>query len=93
MARPKKPRFWKSTKEWWVTVDRECHRLGPDKDDAETEFRQLMSKRATTVRRDAVAVIIDKFLDWTEKNRSEETFDWCKKHCQAFAGRANFRAM
>ncbi len=85
MARPNKPWFWKARKEWYVTIDGERHRLGPDKDDATTEFHELMSKRTSDVRKDAVAVIIDKFLDWTKKNRSEETFKWYKKHCEAFA--------
>lgn len=82
MARRPKPWWWSQVGEWAVTIDGQRHRLGPDKDVAETKFHQLMSK--PTVTADSVANIIDLFLDWTGKHRAIETFLWYKKHLQSF---------
>lgn len=83
MGRRPRPWFWTQVGEWCVTIDGQRHRLGPDKEEAERKFHELMSKPDRIPSKSVVAVI-DLFLDWTEKHRASLTYDWYKKHLQSF---------
>ena len=86
MPRPNKPWYRKDRKRWYVTINGVWHNLGPTKKEAMKKFHQLMAEPyAKPTSPDAALTIIDKFLDWTQRNKSEETYKWYKKHCQSFA--------
>lgn len=85
MARPNKIWYWEARGEWCVKIDSVRHRLGPDKAEAERKFHELMCRpEEPKPQVDAVATIIDLFLDWTKKNRAEASFDWYQKRLQSF---------
>lgn len=83
MARPRKPWYWKARKQWYVEINGKQQRLGPDKEEAHRKFHELMAKKPT-LSNDSVAVILDKFLVWTQAHRSARTFRWYKDFCQDF---------
>lgn len=86
MARRPKPWFWKARRSWFVTLDGKRHNLGPDKEAAHDRFHQLMSEpRKRTIRTDSVLAVIDAFLDWCEKHRSSDTYEWYRYRLQRFA--------
>ena len=88
MARRPKPWFWKARRSWFVTLDGKRHNLGPDKETAHDRFHQLMSEpRKRSIRTDSVVAIIDAFLDWCEKHRSPDTYEWYRYRLQRFAER------
>ena len=48
MSRPPKPWYWNARDSWFVTINGTRHNLGPDKEDAEDQFHQLMLTRRET---------------------------------------------
>lgn len=90
MARPNKIWYWKEKKSYFVTIDGKRHNLGKDEDKAKKEFHRLMSlpeaKAPSKVVGGYVTAVelLEKFLLWTEKNRSPATDKWYNKHLQAF---------
>lgn len=86
MARRPKPWFWKARRSWFVTLDGKRHNLGREKKAAHDHFHQLMSDpRKRVIRTDSVLAIIDAFLDWCEKHRSPDTYEWYRYRLQRFA--------
>jgi len=85
MARRAKPWFRKQVGEWYVTIDGQQHRLGPDKAEAYRRFHELMTKPKTTIVTGSVAEVIERFTDWTEVNRPK-SYDWYKKRIDRFYG-------
>ena len=76
MPRSNKIWFWEARNEWCVKINKVRHRLGPDKAEAERRFHELKAAPEVTptpAKSDAVAVIIDEFLEWTQKNREAGT--------------------
>ena len=43
-----------------------------------------MVKRAKQVDPTSVVVLIDQFIQWTEKNRAPGTYEWYRDHLQSF---------
>jgi site-specific recombinase XerD len=85
MARPPKPWFWKARKAWYVTIDGTRHFLAEDKEAALTRFHQLMAEpQKRIVRSDSVAAIIDLFLDWCQKHRAPDTYEWYRYRLERF---------
>lgn len=82
MARRPKPWYWKERKAWYVTINRIRHNLGTEKAQAYKAFHNLMTKPETIVR-GSVAEVLEKFMDWTEKNRPK-SYDWYKKRLDRF---------
>ena len=81
-----KPFYRQPRKRWYVQIDGRQINLGPDKDAAFDEYYKIMSKpQAKVLPADACVVIIDKFLDWVQKNRAPKTYDWYKDFCQSFS--------
>ncbi len=57
-----------------------------------TRFHELMADRGknapppeATVDSTLAVVVIDQFLDWVQRHKSERTYEWYLRHCEAFA--------
>ena len=83
MSRPPKPWFRKFTSSWYVMIDGKQHPLGPDKDEAFRLFHELMADRPQ-LNQKHIAVILDKFLDWTQAHRATRTYEWYRDFLQSF---------
>jgi len=80
-----KPFYKKARGVWYVEINRKQVNLGPDKDEAFRQYHQLMGKpREQHVSPDSLVEIIDAFLDWTQKNRAPDTFEWYQQRLQRF---------
>jgi integrase/recombinase XerC len=89
-TKPKTPWFRSDRNAYFVTFRGKQHNLGPEKEEAERLFHELLGRRpekksprqlATEF---AVADVCEKFLDWCEKHREPRTYDWYKDHIQSF---------
>ncbi|QDV43957.1 site-specific tyrosine recombinase XerC [Stieleria neptunia] len=86
MARRPKPWYWKSRKAWYVTIDGTRHKIGSTKTEADKNFKLLMQqpkKKRVAIHR-PLAEIIDSFLEWNSKHRSEATYEWYRYRLQRF---------
>lgn len=81
----KGPRWWKTRKQYVVTIRGRKHYLGPDKAKADERYHMLMLQKEPDVSSDLAIVIFDKFLDWTEKHREPSTFEWYEARLTEFA--------
>lgn len=87
MARRARIWWWTQREVWAVTIRGKRHNLGPDKKEAEKKFDYLMSLPEEVEEpevKERVVVLLDKFLQWTQKNRAPATFDWYKMILQSF---------
>ncbi|HUY89404.1 MAG TPA: tyrosine-type recombinase/integrase [Pirellulales bacterium] len=89
MARTPKPWYWQERGSWYVTIRGVRHNLGSDRTQAHQAFHALMSKPAPkpAARADYVAAVVDRFLDWVEKNRAPDTYVWYQSRLQLFVTR------
>jgi integrase len=89
MPREPKPWFWKQRGQWVVNIGRIRHYLGPDRKAAFEEFYRLMRQPPKThpVGPQSVAALIDIFLDWVQKHRAPDTYEWYRFRCQRFCER------
>lgn len=85
MPRPPKPWYWRKRKEWFVTINRIRHRLGPDKPAAVQKFHELMTKPDKPVSRDTVVGLMDTFLEFAQTHNAKGTYDYYRTYCQSFA--------
>lgn len=69
---PRQPKPWlRSGRGWYVQRNGEQVFLSKDKKEAQQKFHELMlEKPRPTVRPDSIAVLIDLFLDYTQKHRA-----------------------
>lgn len=86
---PRRPKPWwrKDRQSWFVTIDGTRHNLGPSREAAFRRFHELMAapKAALPPATDEdVTVVIDAFLDWTQRHRAESTYHWYLQRCQSF---------
>ena len=83
-----KPFFKKSRSVWYVEIDRHQHNLGPDRDEAFRRYHQIMGQpRERKVSAESLAAIADTFLEWVERNRSADTYEWYRYRLQRFIER------
>ena len=83
-----KPWFREARGAWFVTVGGTQHNLGPDKKQAFDRFYELMRQpQERKVDPRSLIAIIDAFLEWVEKHRSPDTFEWYRYRLQRFAER------
>ena len=85
MPRPHKIWWWEQKGEYCVTIRGTRHRLGPERDEAERQFHELLAKPPEEMPVDpqSVIAVMDTYLD--EANfKSPETQKWYQKHCQSF---------
>jgi len=92
MARRSKP-WWHTDRQcWYVNIDGQRYRLGPDDDEADREFHRLMSlppeqrvaKAAVPSTGPTVAEIFEKYLEWCQKHRAPRTYEWYLDHLNSF---------
>jgi integrase len=81
-----KPFFKKARRSWYVQIDRKQIKLGCDKEKAFLQYHQLMQQPAelATASPESVVNIIDAFLEWTERNRAPDTYEWYRYRLQRF---------
>jgi integrase len=91
MAHYPKPFFRPARGLWYVQVDGKQINLGNDESAAFKVYHGLMQLRAETPqavqpvsRNPLVVVIVDEFLDWSEKHRSPDTYRWYKDRLESF---------
>ncbi len=85
MARRPKPWFRKARRAWFVTINGEQHNLGPHKAEAYERFYQFMRQPPERkVSPHSLAAIADAFLDWVQKQRSPETYEWYRYRLERF---------
>ncbi len=88
MAHFPKPFFKKSRGLWYVEVDRKQVNLGADRDKAFKRYHQMMVQpRERRVETTSLAAIVDEFLEWVQKHRSAETYEWYRYRLQRFCER------
>ncbi len=86
MARTPKPWFRSSRRLWFVTIDGVQHNLGPDKSAAFERFHQLMTrpKQVQVTTSESFAELADRYLDWVQKKRSPDTYEWYRYRLERF---------
>jgi hypothetical protein len=83
-----KPFFKKARGLWYVEIDRKQIKLGSDREEAFRQYHQIMLQpRPKTVTPTSLAAIVDAFLEWVEKHRSPETYEWYRYRLQRFCER------
>lgn len=89
MARTPKPWYWEERASWYVTIRGTRHNLGPERNQAHRAFHTMMSERpaAPRVRPELVAAVVDRFLEWVQKNRAPDTYLWYQTRLQRFVDR------
>lgn len=87
MARNPKPWYRNDREAWFVTLNGERHNLGPNREAAFRRFHELMLEPKTRViaSSESLVRIIDEFLEWAQKHRSPETYEWYRYRLQRFA--------
>lgn len=83
----KYPKPWYRTKRgvWYVAIDGTQHNLGADREKAAERYHALMAQpRPNKLAAESVVGVIDAFLDWCEKHRAADTYDWYKSRLQLF---------
>ena len=89
MAREPKPWYRQDRGVWCVTIGGCRHNLGPDKKDAMQRFYALMRcpKPVQKVAAASLPGVVDAFLEWCSRNRSEATYRWYLDRLQDFVSR------
>jgi integrase/recombinase XerD len=89
MARRPKPWFRKDRDAWFVTINGTRHNLGADKKTAFDTFYRLMRQPQTTAKvpPQTMLAVADAFLDWVQRHRSPDTFEWYRYRLQRFCDR------
>ena len=88
MARAPKPWYWTERESWFVTIQKQRHDLGSVKAAAIKRFHELMAKPARRrLASDLLSVVIDAFLDWTQKHKAPDTYEWYRYRLERFAKR------
>ena len=85
MSRRSKPWFRKSRRSWFVTINGQQHNLGPEKAEAYERFYELMRQpQEQKVAAHSLAAIADAFLEWVQRQRSPETYEWYRYRLERF---------
>lgn len=89
MAHFPKPFFKKARKSWYVEIDRKQIKLGCDREEAFRQYHQIMQQPAEQVAAspESLVNIIDAFLEWTERNRAPDTYEWYRYRLQRFVNK------
>ena len=90
-----KPWYRKSRRAWFVTLDGQQIKLGTTKDAALSRYQDLMAKPPKrVVPSGSLLAIIDAFLDWCQKHRAPDTYEWYRCRLERLAQRhPNLRAV
>ncbi|MBX3436062.1 MAG: tyrosine-type recombinase/integrase [Planctomycetaceae bacterium] len=85
-----KPFFKKSHQKWYVEIRRRQHCLGSDRDEAFRRYYELMNQPdmpappPEAINPTQFVTIVDAFLDWVQKHRSPDTFEWYRYRLERF---------
>ena len=80
-----KPWYRKPRRAWFVTFDGQQIKLGKKKPEALRRYKELLAKpRKRTISSDSVLAVIDVFLDWCEKYRAPDTYEWYRFRLERF---------
>lgn len=83
-----KPFFKKARGLWYVEIDRKQINLGGDREEAHRQYHQLMLQpRPKSAAPRSLAAVVDAFLEWVQKHRSAETYEWYRYRLQRFCTR------
>lgn len=83
-----KPFYKKARGVWYVEINRKQVNLGPDEEEAFRQYHRLMGQpREQAVSPESLVAIIDAFLDWTQKNRAPDTYEWYRYRLQRFVNK------
>ncbi len=85
MGRTPQPWYREADGHWYVNIRGQRYKLGTDKTDAHDKFHDLMANRHDLTPKVAVVVLLDKFLDWVERRRGKETYEWYRSRLASFA--------
>lgn len=85
-----KPWFRPGRDVWYVTLRGKQINLGPEKDAAFERYKQLLATAPlepvpSSGAGAGVCELIDKFLDWCQRERKLETYEWYRWRLQSFA--------
>ena len=85
---PKKPEPWwrEDRQAWFVQIDRKRYNLGKDKKAAWQRYYELMAqpKQRAIISTDSLLPIMDAFLDWCQKHRAPDTYEWYRWRLERF---------
>ena len=89
MSRPNKPWFRKSNKRWYVWFNGKQLHLGPDRKEAHQRFFELMAqpepeRQAPQTGAISLPELTDRFLDWVQRNRAPDTYEWYRYRLERF---------
>jgi integrase len=85
MPRFPKPFFKKARGVWYVEINRRQISLGPNREQAFQRYHELMAQpNERKVSADLLAVVVDAFLEWVQRNRSDETYEWYRYRLERF---------
>ena len=89
-----KPWYRKSRRAWFVTLDGQQIKLGTTKDEALSRYQDLLARpEKRVVPSGSLLAIIDVFLDWCQKHRAPDTYEWYRSRLELFAKKhPNLRA-
>ncbi len=88
MAHFPKPFYKKSRGAWYVEIDRKQIKLGVDRDKAFERYHHLMTQpKERAVSPELLACVVDVFLDWVQKNRTVDTYEWYRYRLQRLVDR------
>lgn len=73
-----KPWFRPGRGVWYVTLNGKQINLGSDREAAFQKYRELIREPETPGH--SLRYLVQKFLEWTEKNRRQATHEWYKDH-------------
>jgi integrase len=87
-----KPWFRKG-RGWFVTLGGKQINLGTQRDEAFAAYRQLIAHPQTSQAPDATNIliveIVEHFLDWVQRNRAADTYEWYRfrleRFCRAYS--------
>ena len=84
--RQPKPFFRKQTKSWYVQIRKRQINLGRDKEAAWKKYHEMMLDQSEPDEVDYVVDLLDLYLEWLQKNRSEGTYLKALGYLKQFAG-------
>jgi len=83
--RQPKPFFRRQTKSWYIQIGKRQINLGRDKEQAWNKYHEIMSDDCDLNYYQAtIAQLLDAYLDWCQKRRSEGTYDNNLRYCKSF---------
>ena len=80
-----KPWYRKSRRAWFVTLDGQQINLGTRKEKALSRYQDLMAKPdKRVVPSGSLLAVFEAFLDWCQKHRAPDTYDWYRFRLESF---------